>query len=193
MGKFNGYVFVDVETTGLDKNLDILLELGIYVTDDQFNPLGAFAEVMYFDYELSKNAIGKFVQEMHEKNGLWIECAQSQNSRRGVEKAAIQFLEAFDWDEKQPMAGSTVQFDRGFLSTQMPSLEAKFHYRNIDISSLKGVWSKYDWLMNDWDGGKKLHRSLPDCEDSANELKSYIKSMRRLYNAAEFGSNHVCA
>jgi oligoribonuclease len=183
--KFDGFVFVDLETTGLDEDLCEILELGILVTDKNFNVLGEFSEVCYFDLELSKNGIDDFVIQMHEKNGLWNACAKAVTSRLGVEKAAIEFLEGGGWTQ-QPLTGSTISFDRGFLKVHMPRLEGVFHYRNIDVSSLKGLFNKFGWPRTPSEyESYNPHRSLSDCYDTMRDLRSYTEAIDR-------GMNHYC-
>ena len=184
VSEFDGYVIVDVETTGLDPVLDTILELGILIADKYFNVLSEFNMVNHFDFELGKAGIDGFVIDMHSNNGLWDECQASNFSLKTVEKQAQNFLTDGGWNN-QPMCGSTIQFDRSFLAEWMPELNRTFHYRHIDVSSLKNVWNKYGWpkgyLTKD---GK--HRSLPDCYDTLNELRGYVLHAERAFNLAAF-------
>ena len=186
MADFDGYVIVDIESTGLDPDIDQILELGILVADKNFSILGEFSEVAYFDLELQRPGINDFVIDMHTKNGLWEECKASRTSLAGLTVDAIHFLEGGEWTN-QPMCGSTIQFDRSFISQYMPKLNAKFHYRHIDVSSFKNVWAKYDWPT--WNTGYqagKTHRSLPDCRDTLDELKRYVRRIEEWRDQASF-------
>lgn len=174
MSNFNGFVIVDIETTGLDPDIDQILELGILVADKNFNVLGEFGGVAYFDLELQRPGISEFVIDMHTKNGLWDECKASHTSLAGLQVDAIHFLEGGEWTG-QPMCGSTIQFDRSFIAAYMPKLNEKFHYRHIDVSSFKNIWAKYEWPQynTEYTPGE-THRSLPDCRDTLDELKRYV-------------------
>jgi len=187
---FDGFVVLDIETTGLDPALDSILEVGILVIDKRFEKIAEFSEVCYFDFELSKSGIDGFVQNMHENNGLWAECAKSQRGRPGIEREAIKFLTDGGW-AGQPMTGSTINFDRSFLQMHMPTLEKTFHYRNIDISTLKGLFNKFKWDVNK-PKSEDAHRALPDCYDSAAELRAYVKAMGAAFDAMEWADNHDC-
>lgn len=179
------YVFLDLETTGLDPNLSDILEVGIVVYDKNFNKLGVFNEVAHYRHP-DKNPstwVDLFVINMHTKNGLWDECDASQRSLRQVEHDAIEFLKAGGW-ENQPLAGSTINFDRSFLRTHMLKLHDCFHYRNIDVSSFKNVWKMYD--MPELQANKKgeAHRAVPDCEESAMSLLAMLTELEFPLNVA---------
>ncbi|HSW91329.1 MAG TPA: oligoribonuclease [Candidatus Saccharimonadales bacterium] len=175
---FNGYVVVDVETTGLDEGLDTILELGILIADARFNVLASFSEVAYFDFGLSRGGIDDLVIDMHKKNGLWDACKASRHSLAGIQASAVGFLKEGGW-ENQPMCGSTIQFDRKFIAAYMPKLDATFHYRHIDVSSFKNIFLKYEWDTDTKPQNRKLHRSLPDCEDTLSELKAYVTTINQ--------------
>lgn len=179
------YVFVDLETTGLDPNLSDILEVGIVVYDKNFNKLGVFSEVAHYRHP-DKNPstwIDPFVVQMHTKNGLWDECDASQHSLRQVELDAIEFLKAGGW-VRQPLAGSTINFDRSFLQRHMLKLHDTFHYRNIDVSSFKNVWKMYDMPELRANEKKEAHRAIPDCEESAMALLAMLTELEFPLNVA---------
>ena len=179
------YVFVDLETSGLDPNLCDILEVGIVVYDKNFNKLGVFGEVAHYrdPRRVGNDLIHPTVIEMHTKNGLWDEAHQSGNSLRAVELAAIEFLEASGWN-KQPMAGSTISFDRSFLARHMPKLNDTFHYRNVDVSTLKNLWKMYDMPELQANEKKEVHRAVPDCEESAMALLAMLSELEFPLNVA---------
>lgn len=174
----NEYVFLDLETTGLDENLGEVLELGILVTDVNFNVLATFDEVVNFRHPI-RGTIDDFVFDMHTRNGLWDKTDKSQNSLRGVEKDALAFLsncvDSIDWGSvKIELSGSTISFDRAWMKKHMPALEDWFHYRNIDVSSTKIMFKKYN--LPDYTGDKKeAHRALDDCFDTMHEYRYYLQ------------------
>lgn len=189
---FDGYVVVDVETTGLDPAVCDLLEVGILVADKNFHILSQFSEVIYFDLDKHVGIDG-FVVDMHTKNGLWAECKVSTHSLGGVEKSAIEFLKA-EGVEGQPMCGSTIQFDRSFISYHMPELNKRFHYRHIDVSSFKNVFKKYGWSVTTppVNAFATPHRAGPDCFTSLKELESYVDGIQQWKEDAETFEFHIC-
>lgn len=179
------YVFLDLETTGLDPKLCDILEVGIVIYDKNFNKLAVFNEVAHYpDPRRSDSTwIDPFVIDMHTKNGLWDAAYSSGNSLRAVEKAAIEFLKEGGWD-KQPMAGSTINFDRSFLAQHMPALNEVFHYRNIDVSTLKNLWAMYELPALQSLAPAGTHRAVADCEDSAMSLLAMLSELEFPLNVA---------
>lgn len=179
------YVFLDLETTGLDPNLCDILEVGIVVYDKNFNKLGVFNGVAHYRDPRRDNPtwIDPYVLEMHTKNGLWDECDHSGNSLKAVELAAIEFLKEGGWD-KLPMCGSTINFDRSFLAHHMVRLHDIFHYRNIDVSSFKSVWRMYGMPDLETIEAASNHRAVADCEDSAMALLAMLAELEFPLNVA---------
>lgn len=177
------YVFLDIETTGLDPKIGDVLEVGMVVYDNNFNKLGVFSEVAHFSYAPNMTWIDDFVVEMHTKNGLWEECRNSNRSLRAVELDAIEFLMASGWNG-QPMAGSTINFDRAWLEHHLPKLAAKFHYRNIDVSTMKNLWTMYEMPELQANIKKEAHRAVADCEESAMALLAMLSELEFPLNVA---------
>lgn len=189
---FDGYVIVDVETTGLDPVLDTILELGILIADKNFNILGEFSMVRHFNLEVQGAGVIEKVVDMHTKNGLWEECANSGNTLSHISQSATQWLTWGDWNN-QPMCGSTIQFDRSFIAQWMPGLNKTFHYRHIDVSSFKNVWNKYGWSQHNTGYEKQgCHRAVPDCRDTLDELERYVVKINRAIRAEEWMDHHSC-
>lgn len=187
---FDGYVFLDLETTGLVPKTCAILEVGILVTDKSFNKLGTFSEVAYFDFDRHRGTIPLIVQEMHDKNNLWKECKESQRSLRQVELDALSFLEGGEW-LNQRLTGNTINFDRAFLALHMPELHDAFHYRNYDVSTLRGLFANYNWPA-DVSPDASGHRALSDCYESMNTFQVYCRSINQAFNEAKWAQNHVC-
>lgn len=170
--------WVDVETTGLDPRGNDLLEVGIVLTDDRLNELARMA-VLIQPSPGRELMIGDEVKAMHEDNGLWDEC---RSSGRELEAAQYELtrwcVERFDRDNRPVMGGSSVHFDRAWLRAKMPLLEALFHYRNIDVSTLKELNRRFAFAQK-WEGDRDLHRSLPDLEDSIAQCRHYLEAITR--------------
>ena len=175
------YVVLDLETTGTDPDLEAILEVGIVICDDNFDPIAAFESAVHWDelMELEGNliipsSVNDVVLEMHNKNGLWDESYWSDATLRSVERAAIEFLTKNN-ALGQELVGNTISFDRAFLHKHMPKLEAAFHYRNIDISTLKVLGNKFG--IPAAPKNPSAHRGVSDCLDSILELEHYLSQM----------------
>lgn len=167
--------WVDIETTGLDIENDKLLEVGLAVTLDDLTLLRKVSFVVHLPFQ--NYPMPELVRNMHTKNGLLSEC-QFGASRLDVEQqlvAVMHSLPSGGGMAAYPMCGSSVHFDRAFLKMHMPRFEALFHYRNIDVSTVKE-------LVNRWYPGgsdlhrppqQKLHRVDPDLTDTIAEAAFY--------------------
>lgn len=169
-------VVVDIETTGLEPNDNLILELGMIITDDNFNLLTSFNKICHYSKEdLSDiNPIDPIVQEMHEASGLWtLVRGQQSIELEDVEEAAVRFLNEFN-ATGNPMCGSSVHFDRAFIKLCMPKLNNLFHYRNIDVSTVKNLCEKWNpEVFEKRPEGRKVHRVIFDCIDTIAELRYY--------------------
>jgi oligoribonuclease len=170
-------VWVDVETSGLEPETDSLLEVGLIITDNELNEV-ARTNVVLAPPRGWQLVFKPVIVEMHTKgegNGLMAECeANGVSYQRGM-FALISWLDTNLEDfrsDPPPMAGNSVHFDRAFLRAKMGLLEECFHYRNIDVSSLKLVNRLWNFA-EPWEGDRKIHRALPDLEDSVAELRHY--------------------
>lgn len=164
------FVITDVETTGLNPEVDELLEIGILVVDNNFVPIGSFEKVKHY---IVTNQVNSYVKNMHEKSGLWDACQDSKLTLAEIEEQALAFLDQFAPSSTIPLTGSTISFDRSFLARYTPSLMSWFHYRNIDTRSFYLLAEAYGKPTAP--KGLELHRSLSDCIDSAQALAFYKK------------------
>ena len=179
----NFLVFIDVETTGLDPDEGDLLELATVVTNQNFDVLYSGERV--FEYQINEDEgyeIDPVVLEMHEKSGLWDDCELSTFQPAQTQHDLIDDLETLGIVVgTQPMVGNTIHFDRAWLKVHMPDLEAFFHYRNIDISTMTQFAERY--LPDLYEGrpkDRKIHRALPDVFDSIANLKYYQQRLRNV-------------
>jgi oligoribonuclease len=189
----NRFVFVDIETTGLEVTRDELLEVGIVITDVYLNPIASFSttvwdnnaavRIAYMKHALDvgETMHGKnyfaWVYNQHTRSGLLAEASTMCVSPHEADGAIAKFLKHHGINKGDPMCGSSVHFDRSFLSRFCPQTEALFSYRNIDVSTIKELAKRWprrgleEYLKSH--PAKKAHRALPDLEDSIEELKIY--------------------
>ena len=170
-------VWVDVETSGLDPRVDNLLEVGMLITDDKLEEVARTSLVIRppAGWRLVYKPEIIAMHDAGEGNGLRAECeADGVSYDRGM-FTLLSWLDTNlpEWrEEPPPMAGNSVHFDRAFLRAKMPLLEEAFHYRNLDVSTIKIV-NRLWHFAEPWEGGRKIHRALPDLEDSVAELRHY--------------------
>ena len=140
------FVFVDIETTGLDPNRDRILEVGIVATDLEYYPLCKTSEVIAYgkhNAEYFKKQSDEFVQNMHEENNLWNEIANSTPGIGEVEERLCDWMSEYALTGR-PMYGSSLALDRSFLRVHMPKFHDLFHYRSIDNSTIKELCRSLD-------------------------------------------------
>lgn len=172
-------VWVDLETSGLDPEKETILELGYIFTDDYLNEIKRGSTVVKTD-EAVRGRVHDVVRAMHDKSGLWKECFETDNTIEWVDAQFAKGLKKLreEGGERPPLAGSSVHFDRLFMSKYMPLSLAELHYRNIDVSSWKEVVKRMhpDLEYNkDASPNIKPHRALPDLDHSIAELKHYLQ------------------
>jgi oligoribonuclease len=170
--------FVDVETTGLQTtgpNPSLLLELGIVVTDDDLNEVAASRWLITPATPLHHVVLDPYVMKMHTANGLFNEIeTYGGNPLPFVETAAIAFLTEQSC-LMQPMYGSSLRLDRDLIDYWLPTLGRAFHYRLVDVSTLKEFTKKFfpNLALPPTPEEDKAHRVLDDCRASIEELRHY--------------------
>jgi oligoribonuclease len=166
-------IWVDLEMTGLEPDTDRIIEIAVVVTDMQLNVL---AEGPVFAIHQSDETLDKmdaWNKGTHGRSGLIDRVKASSVTEEDAEKALVDFLKQFVPAGKSPMCGNTICQDRRFMVRGMPKLEAFFHYRNLDVSTLKELCRR--WKPELLAGFKKhqKHTALADIIESIEELKYY--------------------
>lgn len=187
-------VWVDIETTGLNPQLDFLLEISIIVTDELGSPIDFFdSPVLPAPLPALRERAGDYVNKMHEKSGLWdilsiISEDGSDEFRAAsfythiIEQKIDAFLASKFGNEKIPMSGSSVHFDRSFLARRMPTLvEGRFSHRNIDVSSIveimKIVMPDTLTKMRKEVKPRGAHRGISDLVDTVDSYRWILKNV----------------
>ena len=166
-------VWVDLEMTGLEPDTDRIIEVAVVVTDMHLNTI---AEGPVFAIHQSDETLDKmdaWNKGTHGRSGLIERVRASTVSEEQAEAALIAFLKQFVPAGKSPMCGNTICQDRRFMARTMPKLESFFHYRNLDVSTLKELCRR--WRPELVAGFKKhqKHTALADIIESVEELKYY--------------------
>lgn len=175
-----GLVWIDLEMTGLDTMTDEIIEIATIVTDDDLNVLaeGPVLAIKVSDQKL--NGMDDWNTKQHGQSGLIDRVRRSSVTLEEAERQTIEFLSKWVDEGKSPMCGNSICQDRRFLARQMPNLERFFHYRNLDVSSIKELC--YRWRPDILKGVEKTgsHLAMDDIRDSIRELKHYRQHFFKL-------------
>jgi oligoribonuclease len=166
-------IWVDMEMSGLKPDSDRILEIAMIVTDAQLNVIAtAPVWVVHQDDEVL-NSMDAWNKGTHTKSGLVDKVKASPLSENEVEEQCIAFLKQYVKANIAPMCGNTICQDRRFMARYMPKLEAYFHYRNVDVSTIKELCKR--WQPNLVKGFEKqqAHTALADILESIEELRYY--------------------
>jgi len=166
-------IWIDLEMTGLAIRLDTIIEIATVVTDAQLNVL-AEGPVMAIHVEQTKlDAMDEWCTTHHGRSGLTKRVQESKITLREAEVRTLKFLKKWAIKGKSPMSGNSICQDRRFLIEEMPELELFFHYRNLDVSSLKELAKR--WAPEVYASHKKksAHLALDDIYESIGELQHY--------------------
>ncbi|MES2105596.1 MAG: oligoribonuclease [Pseudomonadota bacterium] len=166
-------VWLDMEMTGLDPDTDRIIEVAVVVTDSQLNILGEGPVFAIHQPDEVLDKMDAWNKGTHGRSGLIERVKTSTVSEADAEVALIEFLKKYVPAGKSPMCGNTICQDRRFMARGMPKLEAFFHYRNLDVSTLKELCKR--WKPELASGFKKhqKHTALADIIESIEELKYY--------------------
>ncbi|HEX7719780.1 MAG TPA: oligoribonuclease [Woeseiaceae bacterium] len=166
-------VWIDLEMTGLDTTADQIIEIATIVTDNQLNEV---AEGPVFAVHQPKNildAMDAWNTKQHGESGLVERVLASQVSLARAEEQTLQFLRQHVDAGASPMCGNSICQDRRFMARLMPTLEAFFHYRNLDVSTLKLLAQRWAPAVAAGFEKESSHRALADIRDSITELRYY--------------------
>jgi oligoribonuclease len=169
-------IWLDLEMTGLNPESDAILEIACIVTDADLNELAQGPVFAIAHSELVLQAMDEWNQTHHTASGLWNRVLESRIEIRFAEKETLKFLQ--QWTEKgsSPLCGNSICQDRRFMYRLMPELEGWFHYRNLDVSTLKELAAR--WAPQVLEGFTKQnrHEALSDIRESIEELRYFRRS-----------------
>ncbi|ENA33003.1 MULTISPECIES: oligoribonuclease [Pseudomonas] len=168
-------IWIDLEMTGLDPDNDVIIEMATIVTDSELNTLAEGPVIAIHQPDEILNGMDEWNTRQHGQSGLTQRVRESTISMAEAERQTLAFLEQWVPARKSPICGNSICQDRRFLYRHMPQLEAYFHYRNLDVSTLKELAAR--WAPHVRDGVKKTgsHLALDDIRDSIEELRYYRK------------------
>jgi oligoribonuclease len=166
-------IWCDMEMTGLDPDTDRIIEIAVVVTDSELNILAEGPVFAIHQPDEIMNGMDAWNKGTHGRSGLIERVKNSTVTEADAEAALIEFLKQYVPAGKSPMSGNSICQDRRFMVRGMPKLEAFFHYRNLDVSTLKELCKR--WKPELASGFKKhqKHTALADIIESVEELRYY--------------------
>jgi len=175
--KATNLIWIDLEMTGLDTTGDHIIEIATIVTDIQLNEIAVGPELVIAQSEDVMSAMDAWNTKHHGESGLTHRVLESSLSAADAESQTLDFLRKHVEAGKSPMCGNSICQDRRFMARLMPDLETYFHYRNLDVSTLKILAGS--WMPEVAAGYTKdsSHRALDDIRDSIAELTYYREKM----------------
>lgn len=174
----NHLIWIDLEMTGLEPERDVIIEIATLVTDEQLNILAEGPVLAIHQSEATLQGMDDWNQSHHSASGLLERVRVSPHSNLDAEQLTLDFLRQWSDKRSSPICGNSICQDRRFLARHMPKLEDFFHYRNLDVSTLKELARRW------YPGVPKFekagaHRALDDIRASLDELRYYRETLLR--------------
>lgn len=207
-------VFIDLETTGLDPETNVVLEVAAVITDDALNEVARFERVTTEAKHFDLSKVDPYVLKMHVDNGLWNasllasdfyttdatgrEIVQPSSAINHVDSALVAFitdhvgLDEFDMPRVgaklgPQLAGSTISFDRAFMQKHLPHAHRLLHYRNVDVTTFNETARRFLPVLHDGrprSGPSAAHRAMPDVLESLNVYRYYVDAIKTAFDDA---------
>ncbi len=177
--KKDNLIWIDLEMTGLDPDRDVIIEIATVVTDKNLNVLATGPMLAVYQPEERLAAMDQWNQKHHGSSGLIERVRKSRVREREAEYLTLEFIKKWVPPGESPMCGNSICQDRRFLYRSMPQLEAYFHYRNLDVSTLKELARRWAPHLKEGFKKKNAHEALADILESIEELKYYREHFLR--------------
>ncbi len=173
MSRQDNLIWIDLEMTGLDVERERIIEMAAIVTDSELNTLAEGPVITVHQSNELLAAMDEWNTKQHGGSGLTQRVKQSSTSESEAEQQMLEFLKEHVDQGASPICGNSIHQDRKFLHRYMPELEAFFHYRNLDVSTLKELARRWRPDVTEKVVKKGAHLALDDIRDSIEELKVY--------------------
>ena len=168
----NHLIWIDLEMTGIDPEKHVILEIATVVTDGDLTVVAEGPNIVIYQPEAILVTMDQWAESHHQASGLLERVKASSYDCKRAEQMTLEFLHPYCRKEHSPLCGNSVWQDRRFLAKYMPSLNAFFHYRNIDVSSIKELVKRWYPALPPFKK-EKAHLASMDIQESIHELKYY--------------------
>jgi oligoribonuclease len=176
----NNLVWLDLEMTGLDPAKDRIIEMALVITDSALNELALAPVLVVHQADDQLDAMDSWNKNTHGKSGLIDKVKASALSEAQAEEQLLAFVTQYVPARTSPMCGNSICQDRRFLARYMPRLEAWFHYRNLDVSTLKELARRWKPELYKALAKQGKHEALADIRESIEELRYYRENFLKL-------------
>ncbi len=176
----NALIWIDLEMSGLNPDSDCILEVATIVTDEGLNIVAEGPALAVHQSESVLEAMDEWNRRTHGDTGLIERVRVSTLAESEVEQRTLEFLQRYVPKGRSPMCGNSICQDRRFLARWMPALEAWFHYRNLDVSTLKELARRWKADVYGSVVKRNTHRALDDVRESIEELRHYRRQLLRI-------------
>lgn len=176
----NNLIWLDMEMTGLNPDADRIIEVAMIVTDSQLNVVAESPVLVIHQPDAVLDAMDDWNKNTHGKSGLIEKVKNSAVSEAEAEQVLLEFMMQHVPERTTPMCGNTIHQDRRFMVRWMPKLEAYFHYRNLDVSTLKELCKRWKPEVAKGVVKRGKHEALADILESIEEMRYYREHFLKL-------------
>ena len=169
----NALIWIDLEMTGLNPETDRIIEIATVITDSDLNVIAEGPVMAVRQSDAMLNGMDDWNKRTHGATGLIERVKASSIGDAEAERQTLEFLARHVPAKRSPMCGNSICQDRRFLARYMPALEAWFHYRNLDVSTLKELVHRWRPELAPGFSKKSTHRAIDDIRESIDELRYY--------------------
>jgi len=178
-------IWLDLEMTGLNPDTDSILEIATVITDANLQELAVGPVLAIHHEEATLQAMDDWNRKHHGESGLWRRVLASGESQQSAEQKTLAFLQEWAGSGSSPMCGNSICQDRRFLYRQMPALQSWFHYRNLDVSTLKELAARWAPEVLARHKKENRHEALSDIRESIAELAYYRQHLAKFVQSSQ--------